>query len=288
VTTISAKVIAHSQSWVDGNEILTFELTYPRFIHAEFMTHRQFSRNASSSRAIPVARMIESIKKDPAIPLFWGKNQKGMQATEECNEEVFIPRGEDRDEGGVYSTREHAWKAAMSIAIAQAVAFNEAGYHKQIVNRLLEPFMHITVVVTSTQWTNFYALRDHPDAEPHIALLAKRMREAAYLSKPIEMIQGNWHAPYVGEEEKLKLGPELTRKISTARCARTSYLTHDGRVSTIEEDLALHDRLVKHEPMHASPAEHQATPDPYGEYRSRWGNFQYWMQYRKTLPGECR
>jgi hypothetical protein len=281
VTTISAKVIAHSQSWVDGKEILTFELTYPRFIHAEFMTHRQFSRNASSSRAIPVQRMIQSILDNPAMPLHWGMNEKGMQATQECDSKVRVTTGERW-------TREDAWLNAMHHAIESAQGFHEAGYHKQVVNRLLEPFMHITVVVTSTEWSNFYALRDHPDAEPHIALLAKRMREAAYLSKPIEMLQGQWHSPYVGEEEKLKLGPELTRKVSTARCARTSYLTHDGRVSTIEEDLALHDRLVKHEPMHASPAEHQATPDPYGEYRSRWGNFQYWMQYRKTLPGECR
>jgi thymidylate synthase ThyX len=282
VTTISAKVLAHSICSVSGKEIMTFQLTYPRWIHAEFMTHRQFSRNASSSRAIPVERMIDSIMEDPAVPIYWGKNQKGMQATEECTAEVRIY---DRGAPCLVS-REKAWLDAMYHAIDVARGFHAAGYHKQIVNRLLEPFMHITVVVTSTEWSNWYALRDHKDAEPHIEHLAKAMREAAYLSSPDVLEVGQWHTPYVGRHNFFTEQEAIIT--SVARCARTSYLTHEGKATTLEEDRKLHDRLLVADPLHASPAEHQATPDPYGESRSQWGNFQYWKQYRKTLPGECK
>lgn len=250
------------------------------------MTHRQFSRNASSSRAIPVSRMIEDIIRDPAMPLFWGKNQKGMQAGEEHDAAVIIDNPHEFRPIG-YS-REGAWLRAMHGAIETARAFDEAGYHKQIVNRILEPFMHINVVVTSTEWSNWYALRDHKDAEPHIELLAKRMREAAYLSTPRTMLFGEWHLPYVSLVEQTDYGLDVSCKLSTARCARVSYLTHDGRVPSVDEDIELYTRLVGVQPLHASPAEHQATPDPHGEARSQWGNFQYWKQYRKTLPGECQ
>lgn len=169
-----------------------------------------------------------------------------------------------------------------------AEAFDAAGYHKQIVNRLLEPFMHINVVVTSTEWSNFYALRDHSDAEPHIQLLAQKMREAAYLSEPNQLLYGQWHLPYVSLVEQSDYGLDKCKAMSTARCARVSYLTHDGRVPSVDEDIELYTRLVGTNPLHASPAEHQATPDPYGEARTQWGNFSYWKQHRKTLQGECQ
>jgi thymidylate synthase ThyX len=231
--------------------------------------------------------MIEDIIADPAMPMFWGKNQKGMQAGEECNETVNAKNFFDVSHP-VNLTREDAWIAAMHKAIAIARSFNKAGYHKQIVNRLLEPFMHINVVVTSTEWSNFYALRDHSDAEPHIALLAHKMREAAHLSTARITMFEDWHLPYVSMEEVMDYGYEKAIKMSTARCARVSYLTHDGRTPTVQEDLELYARLVESTPLHASPAEHQASPDPHGEYRAKWGNFQYWRQHRKMLRGECQ
>ena len=82
---MEVKVIADSIS-ESGKRITTFQLKYPRFIHSEVMTHRVFSRNASSSRAIPVKKMIEQVRNNPAMPIHWGANQSGMQAKNELNE----------------------------------------------------------------------------------------------------------------------------------------------------------------------------------------------------------
>lgn len=288
MTTISAKVIADSVSNPGGQRITTMQLRYPRFIHAEFMTHRQFSRNASSSRAVPVERLIEDILRDPAMPMFWGKNQKGMQAGEESNALVTVRvllHGNNPFVGlrDMALDKEEAWRDAMEHAITAAKGFSDAGYHKQIANRLLEPFSHINVVVTSTEWSNFFALRLHPDAEPHMQVLARAMKEAMDTSVPKPVGVGDAHAPYADEVN----GPDQI-KASVARCARVSYLTHDGKEPKLEDDIALYDRLVGSVPLHASPAEHQATPDPKHTHREFWGNFQGWIQYRKTLPGECQ
>ncbi|MGO7308797.1 FAD-dependent thymidylate synthase [Rhizobium ruizarguesonis] len=282
--TISAKIIADSIA--GHHRLTTLQLRYPRFIHAEFMTHRVFSRNASSSRAIPVQRLIQDIIDDTARPLHWGKNEPGMQAREEHDSPIYI---HDR-EGDVLAedlTHVQAWNFARDQAIAVARAFDEAGYHKQIVNRLLEPFSHINVLVSATDWDNFFQLRDHPDAQPEIQVLAQQIKAAMAESKPNKLYADQWHLPYVADNDKevfdfgLKhnLGLiEVARKVSVARCARVSYRTHDGRRTTVEEDVALHDKLVVAEPLHASPAEHQATPTG-----MRHRNFNGWKQYRVSL-----
>ena len=310
MTTVSAKIITDSVS-PDGIRLTTMLLRYPRWIHAEFMTHRVFSRNASSSRAIPVSRLIQDVLDDPAVPMFWGKNQKGMQAGGEHNEPV-IARYLDDDTGSQH-TREDAWLSAMRRAVYVAEAFDAAGYHKQLVNRLLEPFSHITVVVTATDWANFFSLRRHDDAEPHIHLLADRMHAAMEGSTPNLLQPGQWHLPFTSDADVNKLpGPPdgFTRgvredgawfrdcmiKLSVARCARTSYRLHDGGEPKVEDDLKLYERLVGSTPLHASPAEHQATPDNFwlvgsdgGEraYPGEHGNFRGWRQFRKRLPNEC-
>lgn len=294
MTTISAEIVADSESSY-GKRITTMELVYPRFIHAEFMTHRQFSRNASSSRAIPVAKMIEAVRNDPVVPLFWGKNQKGMQAEEECNNAVSVPDVVDKEDGtGLQwdisdQTREEAWFRARDHAVLMAQSFADADYHKQVVNRLLEPFAHIRVVVTATEWSNFFALRDHPDAEPHIQLLAQKMKLALQSSEPDRLDNGQWHLPYTLPDERRLYRNDILLKLSVARCARVSYRTHAGLVPKLEEDLALYDQLVGTIPLHASPAEHQATPVepsviPAPELRS---NLVGYIQYRKLLPAEC-
>lgn len=292
--TISAKVIADSISDA-GKRITTMQLRYPRFVHAEFMTHRVFSRNASSSRAIPVERLIQDIIDDTAMPIHWGKNQPGMQADEQHDALVYLPVA-----ANLVSARDHdeAWAKARDAAIGFARAFDEAGYHKQIVNRLLEPFSHINVVVTATEWANFFGLRRHPDAQPEIRELADQMWGAMDTSKPVTIGPGGWHLPYVDAYDKEvwdfgKKNPQITnlgQKLSVARCARVSYLTHDGKKPDIASDLALYDRLVGAQPLHASPAEHQATPDIH--LNMGWmeghlhGNLVGWVQYRKTLPNE--
>jgi len=285
--TISAKIICDSIS-ESGKRLTTLQLKYPRFIHSEFMTHRAISKNASSSRAIPVKKMIEEIQRDTAMPIYWGKNQPGMQAKEECNEPVII---DFQDLGEVPLKREDVWLEARDSAIEFAKAFAEAGYHKQIVNRLLEPFMHINVLCTATEFSNFFALRIHEDAQPEIHELAKVMKETIDNSNPILVKMGEWHLPYINENErKLELTSTLT-KISVARCCRVSYLTNEMKVSTVEEDVKLYDKLYNS--GHMSPFEHIATPDRMKVW-NKWtkpefhGNFVGWQQLRKMMPGECR
>jgi thymidylate synthase ThyX len=278
MTTITAKIIADSVSELTGDRLTTFELVYPRCIHAELMTHRVFSRNASSSRAIPVSRQIQMIEDDPFVPIYWGKNQKGMQASEECNEPVNV----EESSALTSHNREDAWRKACAEAVKFAKAFSEAGYHKQVVNRLLEPFAHIKVVVTATRWQNFFELRTHKDAEPHFQHLAKLMLEEYRKSVPVTLAEGQWHTPYVTKEEAHELvenfGYLAPIKVSAARCARTSYLNFDGTVAPFEKDIELHDKLVSSQPLHASPCEHQAYPS----FDSAcWGNFRGFAQYRK-------
>lgn len=306
MTTITAKVIADSIS-PQGIRLTTLQLRYPKCVHNEFMTHRVFSRNASSSRAIPVQRMIQDVIEDPYIPIYWGKNQPGMQAHEECDEQLVLNQYMWR---GTSCNRKTGWLLLRDQAVDMAMAFAHAGYHKQIVNRLIEPWAHINVVVTATEWTNFFALRDHPDAQPEIQALAHAMREAMTNSTPKLLEHGQWHLPYVILEDNpyMRENWEPFIKLSVARCARVSYRTQEGKHPTREEDLALYDRLISSVPLHASPAEHQATPDKWvvksrtnpnpvgamGTLYEDWertrlhGNFRGWIQYRKTLKGECQ
>lgn len=242
--TITAKIVADSTT-CDGIRLTTMQLRYPRFIHAEFMTHRVFSRNASSSRAIPVERMIQDVLDDPAMPVHWGKNQPGMQAREEHDAPIDNPFALDftvLEPKPPLSSKE-AWLWARDDAIDWARRFAKAGYHKQIVNRLLEPWLHINVVVTATEWDNFFELRLHEDAQPEIHELARQMKLAMDQSYPAVLMPGAWHLPYVtrkdwtqtyeitglgGSRKDIDARYDLLRKISVARCARVSYLTHDG------------------------------------------------------------
>lgn len=300
MTTISAKSVLSSARFGNPEKrIDTMLLRYPRFIHAEFMTHRMFSRNASSSRAIPVEKLIQSAIDDPAIPLHWGKNQRGMQADKEHAGWVKIYDGPVLvDE----VPNVDAWLRARDQAVQMARDFSYAGYHKQIVNRLLEPFTHITVVVTSTNWSNFLHLRDHPDAEPHIQILAREVRKALDGAVVQKLRPGEWHLPFTdvvdehGEPSRLMGGEALKNalRLSVSRCASTSYKTVDGFDMTLERAIELHDKLVGMDPLHASPCEHQAMADSQTR-GARWINRHMsgnlgpgWVQYRKTLQGECR
>jgi len=289
--TVQAKIIADSVS-PQGIRLTTMQLRYPKFIHGEFMTHRVFSRNASSSRAIPVERLIQDVLDDPAMPVYWGSNKPGMQAGAELD---------DFDKPLAIN----GWLNARDEAVKKARAIAGLGIHKQIVNRIIEPWCHINVVVTSTEWANFYALRRHPDAQPEMKALADAMWEAQQASTPKFLQPGEWHVPYIEKSDwdyarlhsRLDGTPLGLIKLSVARCARVSYLTHEGRAPSVEADLVLYNRLVGSVPLHASPAEHQATPDDWNTWKNArneegdWsnpeqhGNFVGWRQYRKLL--EC-
>ena len=272
-TNITAKVICDSIS-EQGVRLTTFEIEYPRFIHSEVMTHRNLSKNSSSSRAIPITKMLEQIESNMAIPLYWGKAKSGMQATEEV----------DIDDVWWY---EEKWKFAfdeVSYRIEQ-LSDNVEGkkgfmppLHKQVPNRLSEPFQMMKVVITGTDWDNFFNLRIHPDAQPEICMLAYKMYQAMQESKPIELKVGEWHLPYVGfyrvksgrgfgcveyftgvvgTESYYSLTLEQALKLSAASCASVSYRTEG---MTLEKADKIFDMLIKAEVIHSSPFEHLATP----------------------------
>lgn len=279
----SAKVIADSIS-TSGVRITTMELCYQRFIHSEFMTHRMFSRNASSSRAIPIHKMIDQVRDNAAMPTHWGKNQPGMQAREEIDD--------------VASAKE-SWLFGSSLAIGTAKVLNDAGLHKQIANRGLEAYQWIKVIVTATEWDNFFKVRLHKDAQPEMMVLAEHMKKAMDESIPVELQPGEWHLPYVDLGDFDDSGDPISEaiKCSIARCARVSYLNHDNSAPDIAKDIALADMLLA--AGHLSPFEHIATPmefptgwerpwikgythlDNIGNFWS--GNFRGWIQNRQIL-----
>lgn len=263
---IEAKVVEDS-IYKGGKRLVTMQLKYQRFIHSEFLTHRVFSRNASSSRAIPVAKMLQQVYEEPAMPVEWGKNQPGMQSRE-------LLSAEDTE----YA--KSSWLLAAKMAAGAAEALMETGVHKQIANRLLEPFQWIHVVVTATEWDNFFALRDHPDAQPEIRELARVMKAAMAASTSKVLQAGEWHLPYVNDAERLGLSLKDQIACSVARCARVSYLKHDKSAPSVEEDNTLHDRLVLAQPPHMSPTEHQATPTDVPGFQA---NLVGWRQYRNYI-----
>jgi thymidylate synthase ThyX len=232
-----------------GHRLTSFEVTFPRIVLAEVNTHRMLSRNSASSRAIPVERRIAAVETDPFVPAEFGKNKKGMQHDEVLSAEE-AQRAEDE------------WAWACSKAIEQARRLAELGVHKQLANRLLEPFAWHTAVITATDWDNFSHLRVNPAAQGEFRRAAEMMLEAYKTSEPHPVNYGDWHTPYVepGEAFNLEVGAYAAfaaARISAARCARVSYLTQDGKRDA-NEDLALYERLVG--PGHLSPLEHPARP----------------------------
>lgn len=269
-----AKVVADSLS-PGGVRLTTMEVRMHRFVLAEFNTHRVFSRNSASSRAIPVAKQIDRVISELAWPVSWPAEQKGMSGGAEVDEPSRLDAMKE-------------WEGVSDVAIrAVDQMTNRADrtpVHKSVVNRLLEPFMWHTVVVTATAWENFFALRLDKDAQPEIRAAAEAMKAAYDASTPEAFVEGRWHLPYIdgkdygaaAESEFAPLGKSLypiLAKVSAARCARVSYLTHDGK-RDLQADLSLYDRLVTDRveeglPVHWSPLEHVATPwaanrQPYG------------------------
>jgi hypothetical protein len=296
-----AKVLADSVSPA-GHRLTTLEATFPRFVLAEFNTHRVFSRNSASSRAIPVAKQLRRVLDDPYVPIEFGSNKPGMQAGP-----ALSGTARDAAEAEWLAARDGAVRHVLGLITSPA---NVAQYddlhacleaaqgslkdppgewlnvHKQVANRLLEPFMWHTVIVSSTTWDNFFNLRCHPDAQPEIRLIAAKMREAFDRSVPTRLEPDEWHLPLVGEAEREEASsPEELAKISIGRCARVSYLTHDG-TRDLSADVFLYERLA--ESGHMSPMEHVARPMTPAELQeSAWsGNFQGWISHRKLIPGE--
>lgn len=301
---ITARILADSIS-PDGQRMTTMEIEYPRFILAELNTHRMLSKNSASSRAIPVKAMHEQIKAAPAGPVYWGKNQPGMKAREE------IAANDLAD-------AKFMWQRAMQDALHWAGTMaDRLQLHKQVANRITEPWMTMKTVISGTEWANYFWLRDHPDAQPEIALLANKMHSVYEDSSPQLLHPGEWHVPYVTTYRDSHTGvlhyldsndKYITAKeaciISASCCAQVSYRKNDD---SYEKALKIYQQLIESEPAHASPVEHQAMPmdvrtmcrfepetwEPGVTHVSAnsdlWsGNLRGWIQHRKLIPGEAR
>lgn len=321
---IKAEIIADSLN-PKGCRVTTFVLEYPRFIHAEVMTHRMFSKNAASSRAIPIEKMIQQVIDNPAMPVWWGKNQSGMQAKEEldntnikeyilnglhdlsrnensCCGDVYY--GDHRfDEGYIYhiTDRDAAkaiWLEARDQAIIYVRKLMEIGLHKQIANRILEPWFNIRIILTGTDFENFFALRAHKDAQPEFQELAYKMLELYNNSTPKQLKDGEWHIPFGDKmdmdrvcdlaydksnmtmQQFITFGQrfidDIKIKIAVARCARVSYFNFEGK-DDYQKDIEICDRLFGSIPRHLSPTEHVVQAADNDKYI---GNIKGFKQYR--------
>lgn len=295
-----AKILADSRA-PSGHRLTSLQITLPRIVLAEFNTHRVFSRNSASSRAIPVEKMLKKVQEDPFIPIYWGKNQKGMQAEEELD-------------GPAIEGLKALWLTEAHNAMWTAKEMMGIGVHKQITNRLLEPWLWHTVVVTSSEWENWTGLRRDKNAQPEIRKAADMIEECRANSQPKELGYGQWHLPYVPDLEKL-LSENYTMqeiaRVSCARAGRVSYETQEG-TRDVKKDFEMADRLQG--PGHMSPFEHAARPmsleelqlferpatkvvnvdgnlfievDTDGPPTYYCGNVNGFVQYRKLIPGEA-
>lgn len=281
---ISAKVVADSIN-ESGNRITSLVVVIPRIVLAELNTHRALSKNSASSRAIPFKKMAKMVEENPFIPIAFQKDHKGMQGTEYFTEEEIKKNGIIEE-----------WLGARDYALHRANVLHEKGVTKQLVNRLLEPFMYHTVLITATEWENFMALRNHEDAEIHIKEAAVKILEALNSSTPKLLKKDEWHIPFGDDldyERVTKMYSEtsivpdklikgLMVEIATARCARVSYLNFEGK-DDYEADVKLHDQLL--DSGHMSPFEHCAQAK---DGNTISGNFVGWFQYRKLYQEENR
>ena len=269
----------------NGSRLTTMVVTFPRFILPEFNTHRMFSRNGASSRAIPVTKQIEQVRTNPFVPNHFNKNAKGMQGGEPVDEEL-------------QRIATVTWLKAAVRAAEQAEQLQAMGIAKQYANRLLEPFLYTTMVVTgvASAYSNFFALRCHKDAQPEMQELAKAMYDAYQASTPQLLPAGEWHLPFITESDRrlvvtdrCELDLDSTTSLlvkSVARCARVSYLNHDKSTPTLTEDYNLYNKLLDSRPGHFSPFEHQAQALVLNQSDLFAGNLPGWRQYRKTLKNE--
>jgi hypothetical protein len=254
-----------------GSRLVTWIWEYPRSIHAEVMTYRVISRNLASSRAIPTAKLRRRVVEAPVVPVHWGQNQAGMQANTEVEDTASAL----------------AWWLRGRDLMAEHHAEGERlGLHKQVVNRIIEPWMQAVGVISMTDHANMFHQRKHKDAEPNFQVIATLAWELFHNHLPEYLAPGGWHIPFVGDVLTASGIDELL-KISTGRCARVSYLTHEG-TRDLSEDVALHDKLVGTfdggDPGHFSPFEHPAKAMG---GRQRYGNFEGWKQYRKFFTKEA-
>jgi len=260
---------------------------FANFIANGVVVHN--SRNSASSRAISMSRLRSRIEGNPAMPIFYGKQESSMQANEPMPAE---------DVEKVKRIWRDACRAAMKVH-TQLEAF---GLHKQWTNRIVEPWMFITITLTATEYDGWFHQRVSALAQPEIAWLSQQMFFLRQESRPIKLHAGEWHLPYITDEDRQEATVQQLVQLSTARCARTSYLTHEGKRS-LSEDYALYQRLRSASPAHWSPAEHPCAATTTEEWNSIvlrhigeavrqgvcfepsvMGNVVGWISHRKQFP----
>lgn len=262
---IEAKILKDSITEC-GNRVTTFELEYPRYILAELNTHRVFSRNTSSNRAIPLVKNISDILETSNVPI-WTYNQSGMQ-------------GEIVEDEDLKNQAYLVWYEARKNAIESARKLSNLGIHKQNINRLLEPFQTVKTILTATEFSNFFKLRIHKDAIAEIRVLANKMKKALEKSEPTLLDCNDWHLPYITDDDLLDLPLETCKRISVSCCAQVSYRKLD---TTPQKALNIYDKLVNGDIIHGSAFEHVCRPLKKGEKLT--GNLIGFRQFRHDIEG---
>lgn len=271
----------------DDKRLTSFKLRYPKMVHGDFMTHRVFSRNASSSRAIPTAKLAAV---EMYVPDF-RQNKPGMQPGAYLSDEA-------------QEAAAGHWRAAADRCLLEATRLSDKdglNVHKQWTNRMLEWFGYINVIVSATDYDNFIGLREeldddlNPFAQDEIYFQAEGIRKLLAEHEPTRLGwfgpdwfvgREKWHMPFMLPEEQ-SMSVKDALRVSAARCASISYETVDGKVMTVERANIVCDKLLTAKRVHASPFEHQGVSDPYKQFPDLHGNFDGWIQHRKLIPNEC-
>ena len=274
---IDAKILADSINTVNNKRLITVQVKVPRYILAEVNTHRVFSRNYASSRAIPAKVIRGNITNNMFRPVYWGSNQRGMSASSELK-------------GWRKWMANKMWGFGGHMMAFTHWSLEKLGLHKQTCNRLLEPWNSVYGVITATEWENFMRLRYNKNAQPEIICLAKAIHDAIINSVPRKLQPGEYHLPYITDEERKENTVYDCIRASVARCCRVSYKNREtGKPSVISDDIKLYDRLLNDH--HFSPFEHIGFVPKSGRVSSAINNelqrnFRGWYQFRAIADNE--
>lgn len=273
---VKVSLIAMTRNAYSNKVITTLLCEYPRYIHSEIMTHRQLSRNSGSSRATPFNIYCERIIKDPAFFAELGINRSGMNADSVLNKENA-------------EAFKHEYMQLMHHTVDTAMSWSaKYNLHKQIINRVLEPYVRTSTVITATEWDNFlYTRAIAKGVEPVMHLLANCIKQAVdYANENAK--DGVAHLPFVTDNEFNTCSLKDCVKHAVSRSARCTILSNvTKKLSTIEEDEKLYNWLSSADPMHASPFEHIAfatkSYEPYYNLRGGWMSQRFVLDTQRLI-----
>jgi thymidylate synthase ThyX len=264
---IEVHLIAYSECKITKKRLATFTIKIPKFIWGHIKSHRALSSNSASSRAIPARKIRQKVLYSPFIPVYFGFDKPGMQSG-------------DALKGLRLLLAKKIWLWARLFPVFFHYLGEKLGVHKEVINRIIEPWLVVDIIVSGTEWKNFMTLREHEAAQPEMQIVAAEIKSLLQSTKPSLISEGEWHLPFILDKEK-KLGVETKKKISAARCARISYALFNGETSSVDNDIKLYEKLTSS--GHWSPLEHQAQA--MSELKSS-GNFIGWKQFRKEFEKE--